>query len=44
MESQLVDVSSWITTFRPPNWVEGFRRQLDPSTRDVKAVLVTGME
>jgi L-iditol 2-dehydrogenase len=39
MELRRVDVSSWVTTFKPPDWVEGFRRQLDPATRDVKAVL-----
>jgi len=39
MEARHVDVSSWITTYEPPDWVDGFKRQLDPSTRDVKAVL-----
>jgi threonine dehydrogenase-like Zn-dependent dehydrogenase len=40
METGDVDVSSWVTTFKPSDWVQGFKRQLDPATRDVKAVLV----
>ncbi|MFV1980845.1 MAG: zinc-binding dehydrogenase [Rhodothermia bacterium] len=40
METRRVDVSTWVTSYRHRDWVEGFERQIDPSIRDVKAVLV----
>jgi threonine dehydrogenase-like Zn-dependent dehydrogenase len=40
MATGAVDVSSWVTSYESEHWVDGFTRQLDPTTRDVKAVLV----
>lgn len=40
METRQVDVSSWITTYKTRDWVDGFTRQLGSATRDVKAVLL----
>lgn len=39
MESGRVDVTSWVITSGPDKWVETFERQLESSTRAVKAVL-----
>jgi L-iditol 2-dehydrogenase len=39
MATGQVDVSSWVTLYEPERWVDGFTRQLNPATRDVKAVL-----
>ena len=39
MAARRVDVSSWTTNYDPDHWLEGFNAQLDPATRDVKAIL-----